>query len=122
MSVTTTAQFNQDKFESQLPAGTTYGWTGPPFETAGAKTITASTDDSTVQAAVTVAAASFVDRVANRAALVQKAQTALANNQTYLAIPSPTQAQAVAQVAALTRQVNALIQLALNSFDSTAGT
>lgn len=58
----------------------------------------------------------------NQAALLAKAATALSNNQTYLAIPSPTQAQAVAQVAALTRQVDALIHLAADDLEDTDGT
>lgn len=52
--------------------------------------------------------------VGNAITLFQRAHTALANNQTYLAIPSPTQAQAVAQVAALTRQVDGVIRFLLN--------
>jgi hypothetical protein len=86
---------------------------------------------------------------ANVRDLQAKAEAALANNiaalalpdpttgnDTYLAIVNPTQAQAVAQVAsltrqnnalvaqvtALTRQVNALIRLAQGLLDSTNGT
>lgn len=55
---------------------------------------------------------------ANRDTLVQRANTALANNSTFLAIGAPTQAQAVAQVQALTRQVNALIRFTLGQFDT----
>lgn len=47
--------------------------------------------------------------------LQQRATTALVNNATFLAITAPTQAQAVAQVKALTRQVNALIRLQLSA-------
>lgn len=49
----------------------------------------------------------------NRAALFSQARTAYTNNKAFLQIASPTQAQVVAQVAALTRQVNALIRLAV---------
>lgn len=46
--------------------------------------------------------------------LTGKAQTALANNAAFLALPHPvTNAQALAQVDALTRQMNAVIRLVL---------
>ena len=50
--------------------------------------------------------------------LIQRAGTALANNTTYLAIPSPTAAQAITQTQALTRQVNALIRMLLAQVDT----
>jgi hypothetical protein len=56
---------------------------------------------------------------ANRATLTQRATTALTTNATYLAIPTPTTAQAVAQVAALTRQSDAVIRLLLNQLTAT---
>lgn len=59
---------------------------------------------------------------ANQATLLGKAQTALTNNANYLAIASPTNAQVSAQVAALTRQIDALIRIDINQLDSTAGT
>ena len=58
----------------------------------------------------------------NYQALYTKAPAALANNITYLAIPTPSQAQAVAQVAALTRQVNAVIRILLAIMDVVDGT
>jgi len=58
--------------------------------------------------------------VQNQETLEQRARTALANNQAYLALAAPTQAQAVAQVAALTRQVDGLIRFLLGQFDSVA--
>lgn len=59
---------------------------------------------------------------ANRAALLSKAHTALSANATFLAIASPTTAQAVTQVKALTRQINALIKLELNDLADVSGT
>lgn len=56
---------------------------------------------------------------ANVQTLQQQAQTALTNNRTYLAIPTPTTAQVTAQVKALTQQHQALIRLALAQFDAT---
>lgn len=55
-------------------------------------------------------------------AIWAKSPQALSNNETYLAIPTPTQAQAIAQVAALTRQINAIIRLYAGILDSTDGT
>lgn len=60
--------------------------------------------------------------IVNAQSLQSKASTALTGNSTYLGLSSPTTAQAVAQVAALTRQMNALIRLQLNLLDSTSGT
>lgn len=54
----------------------------------------------------------------NYATLRQRAQTALTHNETFLALASPTSAQAITQVQALTRQVNALIRLDLGLLDS----
>lgn len=58
----------------------------------------------------------------NRSTLLSKAQAAIQSNETYLAIASPTSAQAEVQVAALTRQVNALLRLVANELSSTSGT
>lgn len=58
----------------------------------------------------------------NSVTLRQHATAALSANGTYLAIPAPTAAQATVQVAALTRQVNALIRLTVSAFNTIAGT
>lgn len=49
----------------------------------------------------------------NAGVLQQRAMTALGNNAAYLAIGAPTAAQAIPQVAALTRQMNGVIRLLL---------
>jgi hypothetical protein len=123
MSITTSQQLNGDQVQAQLPPGSSITATGGLLTSTDPKTITAfQTDDATLQAAITAAAAAYVDYGANLASLLQKAQTALANNQTYLAIGGPTNAQVVAQVQALTRQVDALIRVAVGNLASTAGT
>jgi hypothetical protein len=59
-------------------------------------------------------------QLVNAATLQAQARTALAANTTYLAAGAPTTAQAVAQVRALTQQVNALIRLAVRALDATS--
>jgi len=59
---------------------------------------------------------------ANWSLLAGKAANAIANNQTFLALSPPTAAQAAAQVAALTRQMNALLRTHFGLLDSTDGT
>lgn len=54
--------------------------------------------------------------------LLARAQQALTVNANYLAIPSPNAAQVSAQVTALTKECTALIRIAVNALDSTAGT
>lgn len=61
------------------------------------------------------------DRV-NARSLGAKIDTALANNRDFLALASPTNAQTLAQVRALTRQMNALARLAAGKLDTTDGT
>lgn len=53
----------------------------------------------------------------NSVTIKDRAATALTNNVTFLALGSPSNAQVVAQVKALTRQVNGLIRLTINSLD-----
>ncbi|MBK7565020.1 MAG: hypothetical protein IPI21_12460 [Propionivibrio sp.] len=60
--------------------------------------------------------------IANEADLIARAKTALTANAAFLARTTPTTAQAVAQVKALTRQVNALIRLVGRDLLSTDGT
>lgn len=72
-------------------------------------------------AAEASAAAVVATQQANRAILVQRAQTALVANASFLANPSVTTAQALAQVTELTRQTGALIRIAINSLDSLGG-
>jgi hypothetical protein len=55
----------------------------------------------------------------NRRMLDQRLDQAVARNQTYLAIPNPTQAQLATQVNALTNQVQALIRLYRQHLDDT---
>ncbi len=50
--------------------------------------------------------------------LHDKAKTALDSNAEYLAITDPTAAQARAQTAKLTRQVNGIIRILLRDFDA----
>lgn len=56
---------------------------------------------------------------ANSATIRQQAETALAANRTFLALGAPTNAQTLAQVRALTRQMNGLIRLTISHLDGT---
>ena len=58
----------------------------------------------------------------NAKSLAAKIDTALTNNATFLALASPTNAQTLAQVRALTRQMNALARLVAGKLDTTDGT
>lgn len=51
--------------------------------------------------------------------LRQAARDALAANRAFLAVASPTNAQTLAQVRALTRQMNGLARLVINQLDGT---
>lgn len=66
----------------------------------------------TTAVAPIVAAQTAADTAAaNQQTLLSRAQTALTNNEAFLAIASPTTAQTLTQVKALTRQIDALIRL-----------
>lgn len=58
----------------------------------------------------------------NRSTLSDRARRALADNATFLAIGAPSNAQVLAQVRALTRQMNAVIRLQIGSLDDITGT
>jgi len=58
----------------------------------------------------------------NRASLLAAAGNAISGNLAALNVTSPTNAQVVAQVKALTRQNNALIRIICGLLDSTDGT
>ena len=86
------------------------------------------TDEYTITRTISVAG--FADTVswkpgsaeANREAIIAQARAALKANATYLAIASPTQAQAVAQVERLTRECSALLRLVLDDLSTIADT
>lgn len=74
----------------------------------GSTTVTTTYSDGTISVVWTPAAGS---PAANAQTLLQRAQQALANNATFLANASPTNAQIATQVKALTRQINGVIRL-----------
>ena len=101
------------------PLGVTV--TGP--DAAGVWTITAPDSVSQVDLnAAVAAAAAEATTIANMSDLLAKAAAAQTNNATFLALASPTNAQTLAQVKALTRQCNALIKLQLGDLGTTSGT
>lgn len=55
----------------------------------------------------------------NKRTIESQAVTALTSNRAYLDIVGPSQAEAVAQVADLTQQMNGVIRLLLNRLDAT---
>ena len=92
-------------------------------------TLTVLRPDTVDPAAVTAAAQATLNAATaqqtattNAATLRQKAQQALTVNSNFLALASPTNAQTLAQVQALTRECSALIRLVIQQLDTTAGT
>lgn len=104
---------------------------GVVAEYGGGPTVVYHADDGTLTAQqITNAIAGLVaqqaadgvtaqNQATNQPIIQAKAVAALAANATYLAIVTPTQAQAVAQVGALTSQVNAIVRLILGQFGAT---
>lgn len=122
VSYTVSVPLTERALARRTPVGIALQWTGDLASTA-AKTISASEPMTlTSLRSLVDAAADEVKAETTRGSLRSKAVTALDTNATYLALPTPTTAQAVAQVGALTRQVNALIRLVADQFDTTTGT
>jgi hypothetical protein len=103
-------------FERWTNEGTTPGYySGDP--------LTKQRDLTAAEAADLAAVDSGTARLTNKAGLEDRAAQALAGNQTFLNLASPTNAQTLAQVKALTKQVNALIRLRRDDLlDDTTGT
>lgn len=86
------------------------------------KTITQVTDTTKPKDVTTTTVWKPGSAMFNYQGLLNKAQNARANNSAFLALASPTQAQAITQVQALTRQVNALILIMLDNFTDVSDT
>jgi hypothetical protein len=74
--------------------------------------------DAMVVAAEQAAQAAAMEE-GNEATIRQQAANALATNRTFLALSSPTNAQTLAEVKALARQMNGVVRLLINQFDGT---
>lgn len=66
--------------------------------------------------------AALVTAAANERTIAAKVDAALSVNDAFLALASPTNAQTLAQVKALTRECSGLIRLLRRKLDSTSGT
>lgn len=58
----------------------------------------------------------------HRQTIVANAQLALASNDTFLALATPTQTQTLTQVQRLTRQCNGIVRVLLDQFDTATDT
>lgn len=87
-----------------------WDFTAEPWES---RPFTCEENAAADERAATVAAES------NRTTLTTQARAALAGNRTFLANASPTNAQTLAQVKALTRQMNAVIRLVVGDLSGT---
>jgi len=88
--------------------------------TASGTTITCHDENVTqaqLQAAIDAHVA--VDESGNRTTIEDQALIALQNNRAFLDIANPTNAQAISQIRALTRQNNGIIRLILNKLEGT---
>jgi uncharacterized membrane-anchored protein len=79
-------------------------------------------DKAAAEVEALAAAATARTGAANRITLEDKATQALATNAKFLALTTPTNAQTLAQVKALTRENTAIIRLLLNRLDTDEGT
>lgn len=73
-------------------------------------------------AAASTEISAFVTTTTNRATILQKVNTALVNNATFMGLGAPTNAQTLAQVQSLTKQVNGLVRLIANLLSTAADT
>lgn len=118
--IVTSQKFNGEQVQAQLPAGASFNAYGGQLDSTDEKELVGvGVDDTTLQAAVNAAAAAYVDYDANAQTIRTAAHNALQSNRTYLAINGPTNAQVVAQVAALTRQMNGVIRLLIGELTAT---
>lgn len=91
-------------------------------------TVTTQRALTTEEAASLAALDTVATQGSNQSALINKAQTAITANGTYIALTNPTAAQTTAQVKMLTRENTAIIKLLLKSLgvdgtlDDTNGT
>ena len=102
-----------ERFDDDTRTVTTYDTSG---QVTGTRDYTAEENEAAdVRVAAEVAEA-------NQSTIESRALLALTVNDTYLALPSPTQADAIAQVDVLTKECSGLIRLLLRKLDTADGT